>query len=264
MKIKKLLLLAACCSFSMVNAQTEKAFHKGTITIDPNIGFAVYGTKIHQESDQQYWNGTSIATKRVKNDTTDGAGSTIYGLRGEYGVRNWLGIGARFSYSNYIEEQQHDTVFCFPDWKYYSYKPKVRGIDFGLDVNFHLVKAKRFDMPICLTMGYSNFKYWQNNPNEACIGQQDNGNAGGKDNGMYYGILLCPKIYFGKSQMIGVAFHIGYLGYNYKSISFHNNSDDDLNDNNNWSYHLKGNGFNIGIGVSIKLPGGDKNSASVH
>jgi hypothetical protein len=249
---KILLLLSACFVFIAVNAQDEKAFHKGTITADANIGFAIYGTKVHSEHDEDYWTGTAIGKKHVVEDTTDGAGATIYGVQGEYGVTNWLGVGARFAFSNYIEETQNDTVNSFTGQTVYTYKPKARGIDFGVNVNFHLVKGKRFDMPICLTLGYSNFKYWQNNP-DTDPSSYNNSGSKAKDNGMNYGILLCPKIYFGKEQHVGVAFHVGYLGYNYPSFLFSNDTDDNINDENNWKYHLKGNGFNIGVGISAKF-----------
>lgn len=253
---KKLTLVTLVLTsvITSLNAQDDKAFHKGSITIDPSIGFAIYKTKVHAEYDEDYWNTTtmSIATRRVVEDTTDGAGATIYGLTGEYGVTDWLGIGFRFAYSNYIEETQHDTVLFPTGIQTFSYKPKARSLDFGLNVNFHLVKGKRFDMPLCLTMGYSNFKYSQNNP-DTDASNVDNSGAGAKDNGMNYGIHLMPKIYFGKEQHVGVAFHVGYMGYNYPSFLFSNNSDSNLNDENNWKYKLKGNGFNIGIGLSVKF-----------
>ncbi len=185
MKRTFLPFLLICFSFNAINAQEDKAFHKGSITIDPSIGFAIYGTKVHAEYDEDYWNGSAIATRRVVEDTTDGAGSTIYGLSGEYGVTDWLGIGFRFGYSNYIEETQYDTVYT-PTKVTHTYKPKARSIDFGLNVNFHLVKGKRFDMPLCLTMGYSNFKYLQNNPDTDPT-SVDNSGAMAKDNGMNYG-----------------------------------------------------------------------------
>jgi hypothetical protein len=244
---KTFLILSACISLNAVQAQDEKAFHKGVITADADIGFAIYGTKVHSEYDQKNW--LTGATERIAQDTTDGAGSSIYSLSGEYGVTNWLGVGARFAFSNYIEETQNDTTFTGT----YTYKPKARGVDFGVNVSFHLVKGKRFDMPLCLIMGYSNFKYMQNNPNENPAWADSNAGGVAKDNGMNYGILLCPKIYFGSEQHIGIAFHIGYLGYNYRSMTFSNDSDANLNDENNWTYHLKGNGFNIGIGLSAKF-----------
>jgi len=250
--MKKILLsVLSVLTFLSAAAQDDKAFHKGSITVDPSIGFAIYGTKVHAEYDQQYWTGTSIGTKRVVEDTLDGAGSTIYGINAEYGVTDWLGAGIPFGFANYIEETQHDTVY-FPTKTVYTYKPKAKGIDLGVDLNFHLVKGKRFDMPLCLTMGYSNFKYFQNNP-DTDPSTYDNSGGRAKDNGMYYGILLVPRIYFGKEQHVGVRFHMGYMGYRYNSFLFSNNSDSNLNDENNWEYKLKGNGFNMGIGVSVKF-----------
>lgn len=252
MKKITLAFLLAAFSYSAVNAQDEKAFHKGTITVDGSIGLAVYGTKSHREYDENYWTGTVTATRRIKKDTTDGAASTIYGLTGEYGVTNWLGIGARFAYSHYIQEEKHDTVLFPTGIQTFDYKPKARSVDFGINVNFHLVKGKRFDMPICLTVGYSNFKLANNNP-DTDPSSYDNSGAVAKDNGLNYGILLMPKIYFGKEQHVGLAFHIGYMGYNYPSLQFSNNFDSNLNNDNNAKYKLKGNGFNIGIGFSVKF-----------
>ena len=252
--MKKIFLsfLLTTFSLSLLTAQEDKAFHKGSITVDPSIGFAIYKTKSHSEHDEDYWNGTSVVSKRVVQDTTDGAGSTIYGLNGEYGVTDWLGVGVRFAYSHYIQETQHDTVLFPTGVETFSYKPKARSVDFGINVNFHLVKGKRFDMPICLTFGYSNFKLSNNNP-DTDPSSYDNSGSVGKDNGMNYGILLMPKIYFGKTQHVGLAFHIGYMGYKYPSLQFSNNGDSNLNDNNNWKFRLNGNGFNIGIGLSIKF-----------
>lgn len=254
MKKITITFLFACCSSSLLTAQDDKAFHKGTISIDPSIGIVVYQTKAHSEQDSTYWTGTSFATARATEDDEDGAAATVYSITGEYGVTDWLGLGFRFGYSNYIEGTKDDSVFNTSTLKYdfYSYKPKARSIDFGVNVNFHLVKGKRFDMPICLTMGYSNFKYSENNP-DTDLSTVDNGNAVAKDNGLNYGILLMPKIYFGKEQHVGLAFHVGYLGSSYPSIIISDNSDSNLNDNNNATFRLKGNGFNIGIGLSIKF-----------
>ena len=255
--MKKIILslLLIALSIGFINAQEDKAFHKGTITVDGSIGFVLYKTKSHTEQDEQYWTGTSIATRRVKKDTTDAAGASIYALNGEYGVTDWLGIGFRFGYSNYIEGTQDDSIYNASTLTYskVSYKPKARSVDFGVNVNFHLVKGKRFDMPICLTMGYSNFKYSQNNPDTDSSPAYDNSGAVAKDNGLNYGILLMPKIYFGKEQHVGLAFHVGYLGSNYPSLQLSNKSDSNTNDNNNATFKLKGNGFNIGIGLSVKF-----------
>lgn len=255
MKKITLAILLGVFTLNNISAQDDKAFHKGSITFDPSIGFVIYKTKSHTEQDSSYWNGSSIATARAIEDDEDAAAATIYSLTGEYGVTDWLGIGFRFGYSNYIEGTQDDSIYNASTLTYskVSYKPKARSVDFGVNVNFHLVKGKRFDMPICLTMGYSNFRYSQNNPDTDSNPAYDNSGVVAKDNGLNYGILLMPKIYFGKEQHVGLAFHVGYLGSNYPSLQLSNKSDSNTNDNNNATFKLKGNGFNIGIGLSVKF-----------
>ena len=106
-------------------------------------------------------------------------------------------------------------------------------------------------MPVSILIGYSHFKYFENNPNTNPPGFADNGGSKGVDNGMNLGIMVNPTIYF--NDHIGIFFNVGYMGYSYKSISFSDNSDSNLNDNNNWKFSLKGNGFNIGGGLALKF-----------
>jgi hypothetical protein len=149
----------------------------------------------------------------------------------EYGVTNWLGVGARFAYSDYFEEKDSIT----------GIKAQFTSIDAGLALNFHLVKSKRFDMPISVNFGYSSFKYLSN----------DTKGSKGKDNGLNYGISLLPRIYFG--DHVGMFFNLGYAGYTYPSIQFSDNTDSNLNDENDWKYKLKGSGANLGIGLIAKF-----------
>jgi hypothetical protein len=235
--MKKTLFAFFLIAATTFASKAQKAFEKGDFTVDLGIGFGLYGTKTHTEvnKDVYYWNGSSIAVRkeRVSNDTTDGAGATIYPLKFEYGVTNWLGVGARFAHSNYIEEKDSIT----------GIKPKFTSFDAGIVLNFHLVKSKRFDMPISVNFGYSSFKYLSN---DATGGK-------GKDNGINYGIGILPRIYFG--DHVGMFFNLGYAGYNYPSIKFSNNTDSNLNDDNgqDWLYKIKGSGMNIGIGLIGKF-----------
>jgi hypothetical protein len=241
MKKTILLLMMFACIGNNIKAQ-DKAFQKGTINVDLGIGVALYGTKTHHEYDATYWTGTAFATERKKEDTTDGAGSRIIPISVEYGVTNWLGIGVRLGHSKYLSTADSSNNFI---------KPSVRGLDADLLINFHLVKGKRFDMPLSIMIGYSNFKYKANNPNTAVAGSPDNGNGIAKDNGFNYGIALVPRIYFG--DHFGMFFNVGYMGYTYPSIIFSNNSDSNLNDTNNATYKIKGSGVNIGLGLIAKF-----------
>jgi hypothetical protein len=241
--MKKIILtVAVLSSFITFSKAQDKAFHKGTIAVDLGIGFSIYGTKSHEEYDAKVWNGTAIVTERIKKDTTDGAAATVIPLSVEYGVTDWFGVGARFAHSKYIANADSTNNFI---------KPSVRGLDADLLLNFHLVKGKHFDMPIQLVVGYSNLRYKANNPNTSASGQPDNGNAMLKGGGLNYGIELVPRIFFGSH--IGMFFNVGYMGYSYKNMIFSNNSDSNLNDTDNHKYGIKGNGFNIGIGLIGKF-----------
>lgn len=233
---KTILLIAFAILTTGIMRSQDKAFEKGNITFDLGAGFGLYGTKTHIEENKYayVWNGTGIEKVVVgKNtkDTTDGAGAGIFPLKVEYGVTNWLGIAARFAYSNWITER--DSVS--------GLKAKATSFDAGVMVNFHLVKSKRFDMPVSLTLGYSSFKYLSNDPL--------NGMA--KDNGINYGIGLLPRIYFG--DHVGMCFNIGYAGYSYPSLHFSNSNDSNLNDDNGWKQSIKGGGINLGIGLIGKF-----------
>jgi hypothetical protein len=243
MKKTLVTIAAVAICINSVKAQ-DKAFKKGDIVVDLGVGFAVYGTKNHNEYNSRVWNGTSISTVRITEDTTDATASSIIPISVEYGITNWFGVGARFGYSKYIASSDSTNNFT---------KPTVRGLDADLLLNFHLVKTKRFDMPLSLIIGYSNFKYKANNPNTNPANLPDNGNAMAKDNGLNYGISLVPRIYFG--DHIGMFFNVGYMGFNYGSITFSNNSDSNLNDDDNQDqlFKLKGNGVNVGIGLVAKF-----------
>lgn len=234
--MKKITLtIAAIALFINASKAQDKAFEKGNMTVGLGAGFGLYGTKTHTEQDRDVivWTGSGFAIEKQKftQDTTDAAASAIYPLTFEYGVTNWLGVGARFAYSNYFEETDSITHI----------KSKVRAIDADLVANFHLVKSKHFDMPISLTFGYSNFKYWANDVN----------NSMGKDNGINYGIALIPRIYFGNH--IGMYFNVGYAGYSYPSIQFSDEHNSNLNADSNWVFKIKGSGANLGIGLVGKF-----------
>nr|MDQ3048805.1 porin family protein [Bacteroidota bacterium] len=140
---KIVLMIAAIALILNANAQ-DKAFEKGNVVVGLGAGLGIYKTKIHSE---QTYGGI-----KYSDDTTDAAASAIFPLMVEYGVTNWLGIGAKFAFSNYFEET--DSIS--------GRKATTRAIDAGLLINFHLVKSRRFDMPIVVNVGYSNFKISNN------------------------------------------------------------------------------------------------------
>lgn len=234
MIMKKLTLtIAAVALFLNFTKAQDKAFKKGDITVDLSAGFDLYGTKLHTEYNQQVYDLSGSHTVRYTHDTTDGAGGSHFPLKVEYGVTNWLGVGARFNFSNFIEETDSITHI----------KPTTRGIDAGLVLNFHFIKSHRFDMPLSLTFGYSHFSIHGN----------DTAQTMAKANGLGYGISLMPRIYFG--EHIGMFFNVGYMGYNYKNIIYSNKDYSNLNKQSfqDAKFSLKANGLNMGIGLILKF-----------
>lgn len=216
--MKKIIITIAALTM-IYSAKAQKAFEKGNVTVSLGAGLDLYGTKIHQN------------VAGITSDTTDGAGGSHFPLMVEYGVANWLGIGARFNFSNFIEEK--DTIK--------NTKPTTRGIDAGLVLNIHLIKSKRFDMPVNLTFGYSYFSIHSNDSFETLA----------KSNGTGYGIALVPRIYFG--DHVGMFFNLGYMGYTYPNIKYSNVNDSNLNTTWNVKQSLKANGVNLGIGLIGKF-----------
>ncbi len=239
LKMKKITLIIGAFGLLTVsaNAQDDKAFKKGDMTVELGAGFGLYGTHAHESYNENVVvvNGSTFSIQKVRTtkDTTDAALSAIYPIAFEYGVTNWLGVGARIAYCRYLGGTDSAT----------GYKPTVHSIDADVFADFHLVKSKHFDMPVRVTLGYSNFKYLSNDPFDSQA----------KDNGINYGISLIPRIFFG--QHIGMYFNVGYAGYNYPSMIFSNNTDSNTNDNGgqDLKYKLSGNGFNIGLGLIGKF-----------
>ncbi len=215
MKKNLLVILSFLVISIAVNAQ-DKAFQKGNIVIDAGLGLAVYATKLHTEV------ATSSGT--LSRDKTDGAASAIYPIQAEYGLKNWFGLGARFAYSNYYDSANTDS----------------RGLDFDLLINFHLIKTKRFEMPISLIVGYSNLK----------IKYNDAFSTIAKDNGSNSGFMLSPRFYI--TDHFGLFLNLGRLSYSYPSLTFANSRNTNIFGPNT-TVAVSGRGLNFGFGVVFKL-----------
>jgi hypothetical protein len=216
------LLIIAISIISLTSFAQEKAFLKGKLVISGNASLGVYATKTHSE-----WNYLSFHKTA---DTVGGAASGVYALNLEYGLTNWFGIGGRFGYSKYIASADSTNHYI---------KPNVNGVDGNLTFNFHFIKTVHFDMPIQLLFGYSHIKYQA----------LDAYNGIAEGSGLNYGISLVPRIYFGKH--IGMFFNVGYVGYNYPNLTLSNNTG--ILNNLDYTFKLKANGVNLGIGLVVKL-----------
>ena len=189
--MKKLLLFITIALLGTALKAQEKSFQKGKIIISVGANLGVYGTKTHQEQDKSVLISGAVQTVRTVKDTTGGAGSGVFPLTIEYGITNWLGVGARFGYSKYIAKADSANK---------NTKPTVIGLDGDLVLSLHFIKTVHFDMPLEFVAGYSHLNYMSND---------QNGSAA-KSGGLNYGFALVPHIYFGKH--VGMFFNLGYSG----------------------------------------------------
>lgn len=230
---KIVFLLSAILIFSHSSFAQDKAFKRGKITISIGAGLGIYGTKTHHEQNQTVYSGGTLHTERVVKDTTGGAGAGVFPLTVEFGLTNWLGVGARLGFSKYIANADSTNK---------NIKPTVSGLDEQLLVNLHFVKTKHFDMPLQLTVGYSNLKYRSNDVKASMA----------KGGGLTYGFALVPRIYFG--EHIGMFFNLGYTGFKYPDMKFSDSSNSSLNaDSGDLKYNLSASGVNAGLGLVVKF-----------
>lgn len=184
-KLKALLLIVVISSLS--NQLFAQAFEKGNWNIDTDLGIGIYGTKSTTTSKF----GPFSQTK----SEVDGTASSIFRLGVEYGLTNRIGLGVKFGYNNYfIAEEDKDTL------------NSVRGIDFLINVNFHLLKANRNDLFISLGLGVSNAKWDYNTLPGIFLSS-----ASGK--GTYFTFGITDRIFF--TDNIGILLNLSYAGYKY-------------------------------------------------
>ena len=91
-KMKKIIILFIIASLMTNVLKSQEAFHKGVIVIDLGVGVNVYKTSTIDQYNSQVWNGGNLSTIRIKKDTTGNAGSAIYPLTIEYGLKIGLGL----------------------------------------------------------------------------------------------------------------------------------------------------------------------------
>ncbi len=153
---------------------------------------------------------------------TSGALNRTFSLQYERGILKWLGVGAKFGYSNYYSEVDSVT----------GTKPTFRAFDVSLLVNAHFIRAKYVDMFGGFNIGYSNLTY----------NARDQYVSGAQGGGVVFDLHIQPRFYFGK--YVGVFLNLAYIHYSYPSIDFQNTYTRQSD-----ALDLRGGGVNLGIGI---------------
>ncbi len=209
-KLLSILLIAfAFSGFSQIS------FEQKSKVIDINANFGVYNTVGSDSTDR--------ANGRVHNDKGAPYG---FALGFEYGVLNWLGVGLKGQTCTYLTSQ--DTVT--------KTRPTGKANDIMLVLNAHLLRKKHFDLLTGFDLGYSGFKYSNNDVKHGVA----------KGGGFVWNFHVQPRLYFGKH--FGMYMNISYISYAYPKLKL---KDDDRSYTDRLKF--KASGINVGIGFQFKF-----------
>lgn len=213
MKKTLVLILLSAATSSHLSAQ---CFEQGNIVVGFGSGIGIYKTTFTNQTN------TTIPAEK------DTSGAVVFPISFEYGVLNWLGLGVRFGYNNYLEGK--DTL---------GTNQNARAIDFMGSVNAHFLRTKHIDMFVSAEYGFSHFKYQEDS--------QYNPKAVASGTGYSFG--LNTRFYFGKASRFGLNLRFALEGYNYQNgiIS------DDSTSNTDYKFGFKGNGKVFGIGLQYRI-----------
>lgn len=224
-KIAVLLIIA----ISSTNLFSQ-AFEKGNWNIDTDLGIGIYGTKSTTT--------TKFGPFSQTKSEADGTASSVFRIGGEYGLTNRIGLGVKLGYNNYfISKEDKDTI------------NSIRGIDFLINVNFHLLKANRNDLFLTLGFGISNAK-WDYNTLPGIVLSSATGT------GSYVTFGITDRIFF--SDHFGMLLNLSYAGYNYKvSYELTEDTKSYLSTLGGFSYSIDSDlilrGVYFGTGLAVKF-----------
>ena len=225
-KLRALFLIIFISSFT--NQLFSQAFEKGNWNIDVDLGVAAYGTKSTST--------ITIGAFSVTDTDVDGTASSVFRIGGEYGISDRIGLGLKLGSSNYfIAEEDRDTV------------KSVRGTDFAISFNFHLLKANRNDLFLTLGLGVSNAKWLYHDVPGFLI-------SSATGSGSYVTLGITDRIFF--SDHVGMLFSLSYAGFNYNSITPELSSTGKAlvgNLNYKWDLDIMLRGVYLGTGLAIKF-----------
>lgn len=175
----------------LVIALKAQSFYKGALVTELNTGFENYNTVLK----------VKIKDPNRTRDTSynDRAANTNFGFAVEYGLHKNFGVGIRYKANNYFTSRDSVT----------NRKPEVKTNDFLVELNYHPVVKKNFDLVLGANIGYSTFKYKANDSLNLVL-------SGG---GMYISPYINPRIYFGR---FGINFKLFAPFANYNKLTTNN------------------------------------------
>ncbi len=179
--------------FPLVLAQQTiaQSFNQCNLVISADLGLTY--NSIAQRYIDQYLN---LSTNQKNNN-----GSANYNASAEFGVFNWLGIGAIVQSESYFTQQNSTT----------SSTPTISSYEGAAVLNIHLIRKEHIDWRFGGTYGFSHLTYDVNN--------SVNAQVYGK--GSWADVHISTRLYLGR-------FGFNYMLYmpfvNYNNLSANNNN----------------------------------------
>lgn len=212
--MKKFLTLFILSAFIKINGQS---FYKGALVIDAGGGLEIYNTKVVSHD----------KTNNLTETKTDKAGNTHFTVGAEYGLHKRFGIGLRYKNNNYFVSK--DTIS--------GNTGTVKSNDILVQLNFHAVSKKSFDLVLGTDVGYTGIKYHFN----------DTKNTQLSGSGIYYSFYIEPRLYIGR---FGFNMKLYLPFFNYPKLT---TNDPDFNKTFS-SFKLQGSpGFGLSFGIQYRF-----------
>jgi hypothetical protein len=197
--------------------QGQKSFYSGALILSSN-----FGTDGNM-ANQRYFNGAEN-TAQTLNGT---APSSDFSMGLEYGLLEWLGIGAIGRIDNYFVQQNMVT----------ETSPTEGAADIGATANIHVLRWKHLDLFGGYDFGLSHLTYIYNMHNGV--------NASSVSNGTWSDIHATGRLYFSR---LGINLSLYVPSMSYSSFRTSNTSIGEYTIN-----YWKSTGYGASLGLQYRI-----------
>lgn len=166
--MKTLLISGLMCFLCVHDISAQKSFYKHAFVINVNMGTD------GNVADQHYFSPPENAALTLNNTAL----ASDYSMGAEYGLLDWLGVGAIMRVDNYYMQQNQLTQTI----------PTQGAFNIGATANIHLLRWKHVDFLGGYDFGFSRLTVYANNSN----------NSSFTSGGHWSDIHITGRIYFGR------------------------------------------------------------------
>ncbi|HTA26482.1 MAG TPA: hypothetical protein VK809_01745 [Bacteroidia bacterium] len=183
--MKKLLLglSVSILGFSFFNPCSAQTFQSGSLIVSLTYGFDIYSTQYNQVN--------NYLSPPQTISSTGGAASGNVNLGAEFGVTNWLGLGLQGKFDSYLHKSNFQSA---------------NGGEYGILINFHIIRHLHFDLLGGFDVGGSQLTLTSNDgTNDQVYGS-----------GSWFDIHFTSRVYIGK---FGFSATLYFPSINYSNLT---------------------------------------------